>query len=86
MHIQSQGMSTYKKLFDLHKKYDNILFLSADVYYVGNFELPFSRSSGGTSIFGYPESGEKWIEGKLNKAFLLFLPNLMNFQTSTLPF
>ena len=23
-------------------------------------------------IFGYPESAEKWVEGKLNKAFLNF--------------
>ena len=35
--------------------------------------------SGGTGtqnpIFRYPESAKKWVEGKLNKAFLYFLPN-----------
>ena len=32
-------------------------------------------------FFGHPEAAEKWIEGKLNKTFLHFLPNfLMIFQ------
>ena len=35
--------------------------------------------SGGTGTrnptFGYTESAEKWVKGKLNKSFLQFLPN-----------
>ena len=30
------------------------------------------RTGTRNSIFGYPESSEKWVEGKLNKAFLFF--------------
>ena len=30
-------------------------------------------------IFRYPESAEKWVESKLKKAFLHFLPYLMIF-------
>ena len=42
-----------------------------------------------SDYIGYPDSDEKWAEGKLKKAFLHFLlffwPYLMIFQSSTLP-
>ena len=47
--------------------------------------ITYYTNSGGTGtrnpIFGCLESTEKWVEGKSNKAFLHFLPNLMIFQS-----
>ena len=45
--------------------------------------------SGDGRIFGYPKSAEKWVEWKLNRVFLPFLPNFCHlfdgFQSSAAP-
>ena len=41
--------------------------------------LPYLMKYDEIGFFGHPEAAEKWIEGKLNKTFLHFLPNFCHF-------